>query len=93
MSDRTGKPYTPDEDEQILARSGITVRELAQRLGRTRVAISMRKAELIGTRNHKERKKPVGRPRAIPVRPIFTLPVARPAWFENENLEKMMRGR
>lgn len=91
MPDRSGKKWTPEEDALILTLPLIpgATKDLAISLGRTRVAVSMRKAELSGTRNHQERSKykPRKSKMALPPRP---LPTARPAWFEDEDINSLL---
>lgn len=71
------------------------LKTLADKLGRTRVAVSMRRSELNGTIKKKSRdyaatyKKTQSKPR----RSVVGLPVARPAWFGEENLHEMLTAR
>ena len=86
-------PYTPAEDAAILAAPRAGVAALAERLGRTRGAITSRRYELrrtgvayskislaqLAPRSH----------RPPPPGPNF----ARPAFFESENLHKIALAR
>lgn len=101
-SENRGQKYTLEEDALIRdwPRTPGATAALAARLGRSRVAISMRRAQLEGApyaggstvpakapRRYGPRADAVVGARRAPARP----PTARPAWFDEPDLDARLR--
>lgn len=95
MAVNSGKAYTPEEDALILACPRVpgATRELAIRLGHGRGSVSMRRAQLLGTLKQSTERyhnnKPVTKNKKIS---FVSLPIARPVWFDEPELELKLVG-